>query len=174
MVAPEQLLSESLHPTAFRCPPNRIDSIPSYTVADQEGNVLGTLGDVITDCFERTVQPNVRQYLQEHFLDLFETVADLKKKVLASEQSITPPIDLYLTDAVREARKIQSLDFHTVSVFSVDKSVVENYLYEKAQITSGMVKLENSGTIYSIDVVQIAGQEHGKLFIKQEKKEEDK
>lgn len=160
----------------------RIDTEPplagqaelSYTVADQEGNVLGTLGDLVTDCFERRVQPDVRQHLQEHFLDLFETVADLKKKVLATEQSITSPIDLYLTDIEGEAHKIQGLDFHTISVFSVDKGVVENYSYEKAQITSGMVEFENSGATYSIDVVQIAGKEHGKLFIKQEKKKEDK
>jgi hypothetical protein len=158
----------------------RIDTEPplarqaelSYTIADQEGNVLGTLGDAVTDIFEQRIQPDVRQYIQEHFFDLFETVADLKRKVLVAERSLTIPIDLYLTDAVGEVYKIQTFYFHTVTVFSVDKSVVENYSYEKTLITSGIVESENSAATYSIDAVQIAGKEHGKVFIKQEKKEE--
>lgn len=153
-------------------PPLTGQTEPSDTVTDQEGNVLGTLDDAVTDCFERRVQPDVHRYIQEHFFDLFETLADLKKKVLVTEQSITTPIDLYLIDIAGATRKIRSLDFHTVTVFSVNESMVENHSYEKAQITSGMVEFEHSGATYSIDVVQIPGREHGKLFIKEEKKEE--
>jgi hypothetical protein len=69
---------------------------------------------------------------------------------------------------VGEVYKIQTFCFHTVTVFSVDKSVVENYSYEKALITSGILEAENSVATYSIDAVQIAGKEHGKVFIKQD------
>jgi hypothetical protein len=151
-------------------PPLSGQAEPSDSVVDQQGNVLGTLSDAITDCFKRRVQPDVRQYIQEHFFSLFETLADLKGKVLVTEQSIIAPIDLYITDAVGEVREIRSLDFHTVTVFSVNESIVENYAFGEAQITSGGVEFEYSDAAYNLDAVQIPGREHGKLFVEQRKK----
>jgi hypothetical protein len=64
---------------------------PSASVTDGEGNVLGTLSEAIMDIFERKAQPAARQHVNDHFLDLFETLADLKKKLLLTEHPITPP-----------------------------------------------------------------------------------
>jgi len=155
-------------------PPLTGQAKPSDNVTDQEGNVLGTLNDAIADCFERRVQPDAHQYIQEHFLDLFETLADLKQKLLVTEQLVTAPVALYLTDTMGATRKIRSLNFHSITLFSVDESVIENYRFGEARIASGIVEFEHSNAAYSLDAVQIPGKEHGKLFIKQERKNREK
>ena len=118
------------------------------------------------------MQPDVHRYIQEHFFDLFVTLADLKKKLLVTRQSVSSPIDLYLAEALEATRKIRNLEFQTVTVFSIDKSVVENYSFGEAQITSGSVEFEHADAAYSIDIVQIPGKEHGKLFVRPEKRTE--
>jgi hypothetical protein len=83
----------------------RVDAKPPFTnqgkasgtVTDGQGNVYGTLEEVVFDCFDNKIKADTRQYIGQHFLEMFETLADLKSKALLTEQTILAP-NLYLTD----------------------------------------------------------------------------
>jgi hypothetical protein len=138
----------------------------SGTITDGKGKVCGTLEEVALDCFRAKVQVDVREYISSHFLDLFETLGDLKGKGLVYETSVSKP-DLHLIDPEAAHRKVLSLIFRVIVTFTTESRNVQRYVYDnKAQVTAGSVHFEGSDTAYSVDIVQLTGKEQARVFFR--------
>lgn len=128
---------------------------PTEYVTDEDGNVQGTLIDAVEDIFERAAKPKVQEYVNEHLLDMFETLADLKTKLLLTQHPVTPPVKLFLTDHEGESRRIiRNLTLSCVTVFSADMSMVENYSYGEIRVTTGKVHFEGAEEPLTINIIQ--------------------
>ena len=110
--------------------------------------------DAIEDIRERAARPKVQEHVNKHLLDMFQTLADLKTKLLFTQHSVTPPVKLFLTDHEIESRRIiRNLTLSCVTVFSVDMSVVDNYSYGEIRVTTGKVHFEVAEEPVSINII---------------------
>ena len=64
----------------------------SNLVTNEKGVVLGTLDEVIKDCFRRNVDPELRSYVSNNFLEIFKMLADLNKQMTSQQRVKTPTI----------------------------------------------------------------------------------
>ncbi len=135
-------------------------------ITDQSGNSLTTLDELLKDAYNRKILNDLQEYIRHHFLDNFKVLADLDK-ILLCEQRLTAP-NLYLIDVKGVTRKILSITFSTKSLFSAEKTKVQNYSYEKALITTGVVNFNETAATYTVNAVQIGGQDQVKVFINPE------
>jgi len=138
------------------------------TVTDQAGNIFGTLDEVVKDCFNHRIN-DLREYLSGHFREIFKVLADFDKPLLTEHRIITPT--LCLTDTKGVMHRIQCITFHTRSIFTVDQSKVENYLYnkDKVGISTGVIGFKDSDVAYTFNAVQVAGKNQATIFIKRGK-----
>jgi putative transposase len=94
LVAPEQLLSEHLHPTIFRCPPNRIK--PTQISMAAVGNPYE---NAKAESFFRTLKME-EVYLKDYqdFEEAYENIAEFLEEVynqkrLHSSLGYLPPVE---------------------------------------------------------------------------------
>ncbi len=138
----------------------------SGNVEDGHRNALGTLRDVILDAFRSKVQIGAWEYLLEKMPELYETVEDFGTKTLLVTHRVLAP-DLYLVDDGGTRRKIVALTFELAVRLNFEPSLVKRRLYRnQAQVTTSVLRLGEDKTAYSVDIVQAAGQNDGKMLIR--------
>jgi hypothetical protein len=91
-------------------------------------------------------------------------VADLDKVFLAKYRVNYP--DVYFIDRKGVKHKLVSITFYTRTDLQFKKGHIHEYVYNRAQVSKGVITFEGSGDAYSVPAVQIAGKEEGKVFIR--------
>jgi hypothetical protein len=139
----------------------------SGEVTDEQENTLCTLYELAMHAFRSEVQVRVREHVSGKLLELFKTIEDLlTKAVLITVRVPAPNIYLLMDDDSTQLR-IVALTFEVIVQVNLEPGHSERRLYaNKAQVTTSVLRFGEPGIAYNLDVVQIAGKEHGKLLIR--------
>lgn len=157
----------------------RIEATPGLTekasesdiVVDNTRKAIATIGEMANDYFHAKGNDRIREYLNQHFAELFHTLPDFHK-LLKVEQSFSTSPPIYLIDPNGISHRIQSMTLTTISKFSVEQIPVEHYVFGegKALVTTGMLDFADSNKSHTVNVIQIPGKEQMVVSIKSAKK----
>ncbi|MCX6834123.1 MAG: hypothetical protein NTW07_03140 [candidate division Zixibacteria bacterium] len=121
------------------------------TVEKENGEIVGSLKQVIMNCFNTRVSKDITDYLKEHFLSLFKVASDFQKSLEGSVPvSFSEPLVIKVGDI---EHKLTRAVFSTRSTFTLEVKPVDRYAYKHAGIS--ICKIGGDERTPTISVVQV-------------------
>jgi hypothetical protein len=136
----------------------------------KDGESLSSISikDFVRICIREITDKKVKEYLRQNFLKIFETRADLDKRVLIEHK--VPLEGLYLKSSSGLKHYLLSLTIRMIGDPKLSEIGVRQRSYEKSLISEMVIDDEDLMHSYTIRLAQIAGKGEGRLFWQRRKK----
>jgi len=130
------------------------------SVTNETGELFSTLHAIYKEYFYNLVIPEYHRRILEDY----EAIKTILDKLIVIEVTVEN-VGLYLVSSNKLLHKIFTLIYQVIpKVFTKDIEV-ENYVYDQALITTGILNVPEQGIAYKATISQVAGRNEWKLFI---------
>lgn len=130
----------------------------------ENGKTVGILSNLVKFCFEEITKNKLRPYLNENFLKVYKTRADLKKVPLIEHNIPINGFSVKISE--KETVELLSITFILLGNPKVNEVNVKRRMYNNALITEGSFNLPETDKEYTIFAAQTPKSNVGKYFFK--------
>ena len=132
------------------------------SIVDDEGEVFGSLHDLVEDYYNRNFEPKINELTAERGLEIFGLIKDQDASLYITDGALIDNLSL-IQDGDRRHRII-SMGLKTASRFSFVAVELKDYLYHDMQVSTGTTTFDDLGVDVEITTLQRQGEDDIKLF----------